>query len=91
MQKHHRVFAWYVPIAMWVVRLLQNRLFSAFAVETMPYSQFLELLGQGKITDVAITSNQIHGHFQDREVVDFLKEPEKFTRLGGKARGESPA
>ncbi|MFZ7127343.1 MAG: ATP-dependent zinc metalloprotease FtsH [Desulfobacterales bacterium] len=67
MQKQHKFSIWYLLIAIWGVLLLQNLLFSVFAVETIPYSRFLELLGEGRIKDVAITSNQIQGHFQDSE------------------------
>jgi cell division protease FtsH len=67
MEKHHRFSIWYVLIGIWGVLILHNLLFSAMAVRTVPYSEFLELLKEGKVESVAITSNQIQGRTKDGE------------------------
>ena len=61
MEKHHRFSIWYVLIAMWLVLIVQSYLSAMFAAQTIPYSQFLNLLKTGKITEIAITANQIQG------------------------------
>jgi cell division protease FtsH len=61
MEKKHKFSVWYVLIGIWVVLLIQSYIASMFAVQTIPYSQFLNLLKAGKIVEVAITANQIQG------------------------------
>ena len=61
MQKHHKFSIWYVILGIWGVLLLHNLMFSAMAVRTIPYSEFLQLLKESKVSEVAITANQIQG------------------------------
>jgi len=61
MKKQHKFSVWYVLIGIWAVLLIQSYIASMFAVQTIPYSQFLNLLKAGKIVEVAITANQIQG------------------------------
>jgi cell division protease FtsH len=61
MEKHHKFSIWYVLLGVWVVLLIHNYLSAAFAIRTIPYSQFLTLLKEKKVTEVAITANQIQG------------------------------
>jgi cell division protease FtsH len=61
MKKHYKFSIWYVLLGVWVVVIAQSYLSSMFAVQTIPYSQFLALLKSGKIVEVAITANQIQG------------------------------
>jgi len=61
MEKQHKFSFWYVLIGIWVVLIVQSYIASMFAVQTIPYSQFLNLLKSGKVTEVAITANQIQG------------------------------
>ena len=61
MEKQHKFSIWYVLIGIWAVLLIQSYISSMFAVQTIPYSQFLNLLKAGKIVEVAITANQIQG------------------------------
>lgn len=67
MEKHHRFSIWYVILGIWVVLLIHNYLSAAFSIQTIPYSQFLKLLKEKKITEVAITENQIQGKLLDGE------------------------
>jgi cell division protease FtsH len=61
MEKHHRFSIWYVLLGIWIVLLIQNYLASTFAVRTISYSEFLQLLRENQIAEVAITENQIQG------------------------------
>ena len=48
-------------LGVWVVLIIQSYIASMFAAQTIPYSQFLDLLKAGKIVEVAVTANQIQG------------------------------
>jgi cell division protease FtsH len=61
MEKQHKFSLWYVLLGIWAVLLIQNYIASMFAVQTIPYSQFLKLLKDNKVVEVAITSNLIQG------------------------------
>jgi len=61
MEKHHKFSIWYVFLGIWVVLIIHNMLFSALSIKTIPYSEFLKLVKEGKVTEVAITQNQIQG------------------------------
>ena len=61
MEKHYKFSIWYVLVGIWVVLFIQSYLSSMFAVQIIPYSQFLSLLKAGKIVEVAVTANQIQG------------------------------
>jgi len=65
MQKHHKFSLWYVLLGIWFVLILQNYMVSAFAIKTIPYSEFLNLLKEGRITQVAISPNQIQGAYKE--------------------------
>ena len=64
MEKHHKFSIWYVLLGIWFVLILQNYIASMYAVPTIPYSQFIALLQQGKVGEVAISSNQIQGKYK---------------------------
>jgi cell division protease FtsH len=40
-------------------------LFSAMSIKTIPYSEFLKLVKEGKVSEVAITQSQIQGRLLD--------------------------
>ena len=65
MEKHHKFSIWYVLLGIWVVLILQNALHTAFAVRTIPYSEFLRLLEEGRVAEVAITADRIQGRLAD--------------------------
>ena len=65
MEKHHKFSIWYVLLGIWVVLIVHNMLFSALSIKTIPYSEFLKLVKEGKVTEVAITQNQIQGRLLD--------------------------
>ena len=68
MEKHHKFSIWYVILGVWAVLLIQNYLGAAFAIKTIPYSQFLKALEENKVTEVAVTANQIQGRMKPDKV-----------------------
>ncbi|HPC47924.1 MAG TPA: ATP-dependent metallopeptidase FtsH/Yme1/Tma family protein, partial [Deltaproteobacteria bacterium] len=65
MEKHHKFSIWYVLIGIWVVLLAQNYIAHVMAVKIIPYSQFMTLLKEGRITEIAVGENQIQGKMKD--------------------------
>ncbi len=65
MKKQHKFSIWYVLIGFWVVLIIQSYIAHFFAVKTIPYSQFMNLLKEGKITEIAVGENQIQGKMKD--------------------------
>ena len=61
MEKHHKFSIWYVLIAIWVVLIVHDVMVNMFAVEHIPYSDFIKALEQGKVIEVAITVDRIQG------------------------------
>ena len=61
MQKHYKFSLWYVVLGIWVVLIAQNYIASMYAAQIIPYSQFLALLKSGKVTEIAVSANQIQG------------------------------
>ncbi len=74
MEKHHKFSIWYVLWGIWVVLIIQNMLVSMFSIKTIPYSEFLKALRENRITEVAISANQIQGRI--------------ITKEGGNEKGE---
>ena len=64
MERKHKFSIWYVLLGVWVVLIIQSYIASMFAYQVIPYSQFLSLLKAGKITEVAVTANQIQGRMK---------------------------
>ncbi|MGD8342039.1 MAG: ATP-dependent zinc metalloprotease FtsH [Desulfobacterales bacterium] len=65
MEKRQKFSIWYVLLGIWLVLILQNYMTTMFATKTIPYSEFLKLLKDNKVTEVAITANQIEGKIKD--------------------------
>lgn len=61
MEKHYKFSIWYVLLGIWVVLIIQSYIAAMFAAQVIPYSQFLNLLKAGKVSEVAVTANQIQG------------------------------
>ncbi|MBN1615499.1 MAG: ATP-dependent metallopeptidase FtsH/Yme1/Tma family protein, partial [Deltaproteobacteria bacterium] len=70
MEKHHKFSIWYVLLGMWVVLLIHNYIASMYAVQVIPYSQFLDLLKSNRVAEVAITANQIEGSLKGEGLLD---------------------
>jgi cell division protease FtsH len=67
MEKQHKFSIWYVLLGIWFVLIIQNYLVSVFAIKTIPYSEFLKLLKENKVAEVAIGANQIQGKLKGAE------------------------
>ena len=65
MEKQHKFSIWYVLLGIWVVLILQNYITAMFAIKTIPYSEFLKLLKENKVVEVAISANQIEGKIKE--------------------------
>ena len=61
MEKQHKFSLWYVLLGVWLVLLLHNMIASALMVENIPYSEFIKLVKEGKVTEIAISENDIQG------------------------------
>lgn len=61
MKKHHKFSIWYAVMGIWLVLLLHNALVSMFSVKTIPYSEFLRLVQENQVEEVAISDNIIQG------------------------------
>jgi cell division protease FtsH len=61
MEKHHKFSIWYVLIAIWVVLIVHDVMVNMFAIEHIPYSDFIKALAQGKVSEIAITADRIQG------------------------------
>ncbi|MEA3468275.1 MAG: ATP-dependent zinc metalloprotease FtsH [Thermodesulfobacteriota bacterium] len=70
MEQHHKVSIWYFIIGVWIVLILQNYLASTYAIQTIPYSQFVQKLTQGDIVEVSITEKQIQGLMKSETAAD---------------------
>jgi len=75
MEKHHKFSIWYVLLGIWIVLILHN--YMALSIKIIPYSEFLQLLDQGKVTEVAISENRIHG----KMLTEQGGEPEMFRTV----------
>ncbi len=67
MQKQFKFSIWYVLLGFWIVLIVHNILVSAFAIRTIPYSEFLTLLKDNKVIEVAIRADQIQGKLKESE------------------------
>jgi cell division protease FtsH len=65
MEKRQKVSIWYVLLGIWIVLILQNFITTMFAIKTVPYSEFYKLLKEKKVTEVAISANQIQGKIKE--------------------------
>jgi cell division protease FtsH len=61
MKKQHKFSIWYALLAIWGVLLMHNLLVSLFAVKAIPYSEFMKLVKEQKVAEVAISDNLIQG------------------------------
>ena len=61
MEKQHKFSIWYILVGIWIVLLMQNYIAHMFVVKAVPYSQFLDLLKDGKVKEIAVSANQIQG------------------------------
>ena len=61
MQKKTQFSIWYFVFAFFAMLVLHNAWIGARSTAPIPYSEFQTLVKDGKVADIAITDNQIHG------------------------------
>ena len=81
MEKHYKFSIWYVVLGIWVVLIIHNYLAATFSIRTIPYSEFLNLLKNNKVTELAITTNQIQGKMMVDGATQGKGEPFKTVRV----------
>src|SRR6266700_1860473 len=67
-KREHQINFWYIIAAFVGVMLIQNFLMSGPGhIKTIPYSEFQQLVDQGKVTNLVIGPGQITGTFRESE------------------------
>jgi len=66
-EKQHKFSIWYVLVAVWVVLVLHNLIVQMFAIQRLPYSEFVKALEAGRVSEVAITQDRIQGKLKVAE------------------------
>ncbi|MBS0513550.1 MAG: ATP-dependent zinc metalloprotease FtsH [Proteobacteria bacterium] len=64
MQKKTQFSVWYFAFALLAMVFINDLLQGARTTAPIPYSEFQTLVQEGKVADIAIADNQIHGSFK---------------------------
>src|SRR5512139_2700870 len=64
MEKKTQFSIWYFALALLAVVFLHDAWVGVRSTTPIPYSEFQTLVKEGKVADIAITDNQIHGTFK---------------------------
>ena len=64
-KREHQINFLYVIAAFAAILLIQNLLFQPSHIKTIPYSEFQQLVDQGKVTDLVIGPGQITGTYKE--------------------------
>jgi cell division protease FtsH len=67
MKKQHRFSIWYAIIGMWVVLFLHNMIAGSLTVKNIPYSEFVKAVKEGRVSEIAISENEIQGRMLGSE------------------------
>ncbi|WP_343713037.1 ATP-dependent zinc metalloprotease FtsH [Inquilinus sp.] len=76
-KKEHHINFWYVIGSILAILLVQNLLTQSSRVETIPYSAFLDLVRDGKVTDLVIGPTRITGSYREPRA----GKPQEFTTV----------
>ncbi|WHZ15531.1 MAG: Cell division-associated, ATP-dependent zinc metalloprotease FtsH [Nitrospira sp.] len=71
--KQRQFSIWYMFIALWVLMLIQMFLPSFFNPTEIPYSEFKEAVEAGKVTEVAVSSQIIHGKMKEDKTFNTIR------------------
>jgi cell division protease FtsH len=71
--KQRQFSIWYMFIALWALILLQTFLPSFFNPTEIPYSEFKESVAAGKVTEVAVSPQIIHGKLKEDKVFHTIR------------------
>jgi cell division protease FtsH len=77
---------WYVFLAIWAVILLHDFISALNKVEEVPYSRFKQMVAEGKVAEVSVSTQTITGKLKSvedkkTESKDAAKEPMLFTTI----------
>ncbi|MCS6318061.1 MAG: ATP-dependent zinc metalloprotease FtsH [Nitrospira sp.] len=71
--KQRQFSIWYMFIALWVLILLQSYPPSFFNPTEIPYSEFKESVAAGKVTEVAVSPQIIHGKLKEDKIFHTIR------------------
>jgi cell division protease FtsH len=63
-KREHQINFWYVIVALLAVILIQDLFFTPSHIKTIPYSEFEQLVAQGKVTDIVVGPTTITGTYR---------------------------
>jgi cell division protease FtsH len=66
-KREHQINFWYIIAAIIAVMLIQDLLYRPTHIKTIPYSEFQQLVDQGKVTDLVIGPDQITGTYKEQD------------------------
>jgi cell division protease FtsH len=64
-EKRTRFSIWYILLAFWLVMIIQGMITQALGVKHIPYSEFMQALKDGRVSEISITQNRIKGKLKD--------------------------
>jgi len=67
MEQKTKFSIWYVVFAMWGVLIVHNYLSTQFAPQIVPYSEFLQAMRDGRISEAVVSEGRITGRMQVRQ------------------------
>jgi cell division protease FtsH len=76
-KREHHVNFWYIVLAVMAMLWIQDWMVRNSGVETIPYSQFEELLQQNKVDDLVVGNDRIMGKYKDAP----KNKPDRFTTV----------
>ncbi|WP_119681828.1 ATP-dependent zinc metalloprotease FtsH [Indioceanicola profundi] len=81
MKREHQINFWYVIAATLAVIWIQQLLFQPTHIETIPYSEFQQLVDQGNVTDLVVGPDRITGAYKTTDGQSAMPEgqPQHFT------------
>ena len=87
LKREHQFSLWYFILAFLAIIWIQGWIASQSAVKSIPYSEFQQLLAQGKLADVVVGPQQITGKLKDAAA----KQPNRFVteQVAARARQDT--
>lgn len=81
--KQKQFSLWYLIIALWALMLFQFFVTPIFNPVEIPYSEFKAAVADGKVAEVAVSSNVIHGRMKEGKLFDTVRveDPELIKDL----------
>jgi cell division protease FtsH len=82
MKREHQINVLYIVAAFLAVLMIQSFFAQPDHIKTIPYSEFQQLVSQGKVTDLVIGPSQITGTYKDVTAKDVeAGKPQHFSTL----------